>query len=58
MDITVTAAMINFTNRLANALGWVPNPEGAEALRRWRFEQLGGLGFSNHRRAATRGRMK
>ena len=32
--------------------------EAAEALRRWRFEQLAALGFSNHRRAATRGRMK
>ena len=27
MDITETAAMFNFTNRLANALGWEPNPE-------------------------------
>ena len=27
MDITETAAMFNYTNRLANALGWVPNPE-------------------------------
>jgi uncharacterized peroxidase-related enzyme len=27
MDIAETAAMFNFTNRLANALGWVPNPE-------------------------------
>jgi uncharacterized peroxidase-related enzyme len=27
MDITETAAMFNMTNRLANALGWEPNPE-------------------------------
>ena len=27
MDIAETAAMFNYTNRLANALGWVPNPE-------------------------------
>jgi uncharacterized peroxidase-related enzyme len=27
MDIAETAAMFNFTNRLANALGWEPNPE-------------------------------
>lgn len=27
LDITETAAMFNLTNRLANALGWVPNPE-------------------------------
>jgi uncharacterized peroxidase-related enzyme len=27
MDITEVAAMFNFTNRVANALGWVPNPE-------------------------------
>jgi uncharacterized peroxidase-related enzyme len=26
-DITETAAMFNMTNRLANALGWEPNPE-------------------------------
>jgi alkylhydroperoxidase family enzyme len=26
-DMTETAAMFNFTNRLANALGWQPNPE-------------------------------
>ena len=26
MDIAETAAMFNFTNRLANALGWKPNP--------------------------------
>lgn len=26
-DMTETAAMFNFTNRLANALGWVPNDE-------------------------------
>jgi uncharacterized peroxidase-related enzyme len=27
MDMTETAAMFNFTNRLANSLGWTPNPE-------------------------------
>jgi 4-carboxymuconolactone decarboxylase len=27
MDMTETAAMFNLTNRLANALGWQPNPE-------------------------------
>ena len=27
MDIAETAAMFNFTNRLASGLGWVPNPE-------------------------------
>ena len=27
MDIAQVAAMFNFTNRLASALGWVPNPE-------------------------------
>ena len=27
MDIAEVAAMFNYTNRLANALGWVPNPE-------------------------------
>jgi uncharacterized peroxidase-related enzyme len=27
MDIAETAAMFNLTNRLANALGWEPNPE-------------------------------
>ncbi|MDR7507870.1 MAG: alkylhydroperoxidase, partial [Armatimonadota bacterium] len=27
MDIAEVAAMFNFTNRLANALGWVPNPQ-------------------------------
>jgi uncharacterized peroxidase-related enzyme len=27
MDVTETAAMFNFTNRMASALGWVPNPE-------------------------------
>ena len=27
MDITETAAMFNYTNRLANALGWEPNEE-------------------------------
>jgi uncharacterized peroxidase-related enzyme len=32
MDIAETAAMFNFTNRLANALGWVPNRE---------YDQLG-----------------
>jgi uncharacterized peroxidase-related enzyme len=32
MDIGEVAAMFNFTNRLANAFGWVPNPE---------FERLG-----------------
>ncbi len=26
-DMTETAAMFNLTNRLANALGWVPNDE-------------------------------
>jgi uncharacterized peroxidase-related enzyme len=26
-DMTETAAMFNMTNRLANALGWEPNPE-------------------------------
>ena len=29
MDIAEVAAMFNFTNRLANALGWVPNPQYA-----------------------------
>jgi uncharacterized peroxidase-related enzyme len=29
MDIAETAAMFNLTNRLANALGWEPNPEYA-----------------------------
>jgi uncharacterized peroxidase-related enzyme len=27
MDITEVTAMFNFTNRVANALGWVPNEE-------------------------------
>lgn len=27
MDIGEVAAMFNFTNRLANAFGWVPNEE-------------------------------
>ena len=27
MDMTETAAMFNFTNRLANSLGWMPNSE-------------------------------
>ncbi len=27
MDIVETAAMFNLTNRMANALGWEPNPE-------------------------------
>jgi uncharacterized peroxidase-related enzyme len=27
MDMTETAAMFNLTNRMANALGWEPNPE-------------------------------
>jgi uncharacterized peroxidase-related enzyme len=27
LDIAEVAAMFNFTNRLANSLGWVPNPE-------------------------------
>ncbi|MCS7173527.1 MAG: peroxidase-related enzyme [Armatimonadetes bacterium] len=27
LDIAQVAAMFNFTNRLANALGWIPNPE-------------------------------
>jgi uncharacterized peroxidase-related enzyme len=27
MDITEVAAMFNFTNRVANALGWMSNPE-------------------------------
>ncbi len=27
MDMSETAAMFNLTNRLANALGWEPNPE-------------------------------
>ena len=27
MDIAEVAAMFNLTNRMANALGWVPNEE-------------------------------
>ena len=27
LDIAQVAAMFNYTNRLANALGWQPNPE-------------------------------
>ena len=27
MDIVEVTAMFNFTNRVANALGWKPNPE-------------------------------
>jgi uncharacterized peroxidase-related enzyme len=27
MDMTETAAMFNLTNRLANSLGWEPNPD-------------------------------
>ncbi len=27
MDITEVAAMFNLTNRMANALGWIPNEE-------------------------------
>jgi len=27
LDIAQVAAMFNFTNRLANALGWKPNPD-------------------------------
>lgn len=27
LDIAQVAAMFNFTNRLANALGWIPNPD-------------------------------
>jgi uncharacterized peroxidase-related enzyme len=27
MDIVEVTAMFNFTNRVANALGWQPNPE-------------------------------
>ena len=27
MDITEVAAMFNLTNRMANALGWIPNAE-------------------------------
>lgn len=27
LEIAEVAAMFNFTNRLADALGWVPNPE-------------------------------
>jgi uncharacterized peroxidase-related enzyme len=33
MDVVEVAAMFNFTNRMASALGWVPNPE-YEALGR------------------------
>lgn len=29
MDVAEVAAMFNYTNRLANALGWEPNPEYA-----------------------------
>jgi uncharacterized peroxidase-related enzyme len=30
MDVAETAAMFNFTNRMASGLGWVPNPEYEE----------------------------
>ena len=40
MDIAEVTAMFNLTNRMANALGWVPNAEYHDSAGRWTVRPL------------------